>query len=199
MAMQEDNNMNLENSEISSLLTKELQEFLLELASKLNLDEKNKAILIAEFNNFAKDLASTLADNLDIQEEEDDDDFDNNEAIKERIINQWGDKLKSNKLYAQRALKWLNIQSIKDLAKIDLFKLINKMVDLGKMLAEDNNLILNLEDGLTSKEEARQLRKKLMIDKDFFNVITNKNHANYKDAKNKLDNLNRIISGDNDL
>ncbi len=197
--MQEDNNMNLENSEISSLLTKELQEFLLELASKLNLDEKNKAILIAEFNNFAKDLASTLADNLDIQEEEDDDDFDNNEAIKERIINQWGDKLKSNKLYAQRALKWLNIQSIKDLAKIDLFKLINKMVDLGKMLAEDNNLILNLEDGLTSKEEARQLRKKLMIDKDFFNVITNKNHANYKDAKNKLDNLNRIISGDNDL
>jgi len=197
MAMQEDNTMNLENSEISNLLTKELQEFLLELAIKLNLDEKNKAILIAEFNNFAKDLASTLADNLDIQEE--DGDFDNNEEIKERIINQWGDKLKSNKLYAQRALKWLNIQSIKDLSKIDLFKLINKMVDLGKMLAEDNNLILNLEDGLTSKEEAKQLRKKLMIDKDFFNVITNKNHANYKDAKNKLDNLNRIISGDNDL
>lgn len=195
--MQEDNNVNLEsinveNSEISSLLTKELQEFLLELAIKLNLDEQNKAILIAEFNSFAKDLAETLDDNMDNTEE----DFDNHSEIKEKIVNYWGDKLKPNRLYAQRALKWLNIQSITDLSKIDLFKLINKMVDLGKMLAEDNNLILNLEDGLTSKNEAIQLRKKLMIDKDFFNVITNKNHINYKTAKNKLDNLNRIIAGD---
>lgn len=195
--MQEDNNVNLEsinveNSKISSLLTKELQEFLLELAIKLNLDEQNKAILIAEFNSFAKDLAETLDDNMDNTEE----DFDNHSEIKEKIVNYWGDKLKPNRLYAQRALKWLNIQSITDLSKIDLFKLINKMVDLGKMLAEDNNLILNLEDGLTSKNEAIQLRKKLMIDKDFFNIITNKNHINYKTAKNKLDNLNRIIAGD---
>ena len=36
----------------------------------------------------------------------------------------------------------MDIKSLEDLDKIDMFKFLIKMVDLGKLLSEDNNLFV---------------------------------------------------------
>jgi hypothetical protein len=45
-----------------------------------------------------------------------------------------------------------------------------------------------------SKAEAISLRKQLMNDREFYKIISDKNHSNHKQAQQKLHKLNEIIS-----
>ena len=175
-------------------LPPEVLNFLDELSIKLQLSEDSQHILLKEFNAFANNINEVF------ETEEDADnggllyDFNNIDGIKEKISQAWGENLDANKVFLQRALQWMDIQSLEDLDKIDLFKFLNKMVDLGKLLSEDNRLFIKEISLDLSKEEAISLRKKLMNDADFYKMISDKNHINHKQAQKKLHKLNEIIS-----
>ena len=172
----------------------EILNFLDELSIKLQLSAEHQNILINEFDNFAKNISKAFDTEDSNSSDPVLDDFNNIDGIKQKISQTWGENLDVNKVFLQRALQWMDIKSLEDLDKIDMFKFLNKMVDLGKLLSEDNNLFVKdvLKD--LSKEEAVSLRKQLMNDREFYKMISDKNHSNHKQAQQKLHKLNEIIS-----
>lgn len=183
-------NKNMENEDQN--LEIHMVEFLKDVSKKLSLNDDQENILKNEF----MDLIGEIINQLNIIYENQTNENPNQDLadVKDKIINTWGSNVVANKTFAQRALKWIGLESLEDVNGLDLFKFINKMVDLGKLLSEDNYKILNKENYLLSKEEAINLRDKLMKDGDFFNILSDKSHIKNKQAKDKFNYLNKIIA-----
>ena len=119
------------------------------------------------------------------------------ELLSEKLKLVWGDDLDQKLLLSKRGLAWLgideNITSIEDINPINF---LNKMVDLGKLLSEDEIVSSSAESFDLSPSEAKKMRSKLIGQKEVMEALHNKGNIRHKEALSYINKLNEIIARD---
>lgn len=119
------------------------------------------------------------------------------EVLSEKLKLLWGDELDQKLLLSKRGLSWIgideNITSIEDINPINF---LNKMVDLGKLLSEDEIVSSNSSSFDISPAEARAMRLKLTNKKEIMEALNNKGNIHHKEALSYINKLNEIIARD---
>lgn len=127
-----------------------------------------------------------------------DENIDNHlELLAEKIRLLWEDDFDEKLLLSKRGLSWLGInENIKSIHDIDEITFLNKMVDLGKLLSEDNMISSSQESLDLSPNEAKKLRLQLASQKDLMEALNNKGHIRHKEVIAYINDLNKIIARD---
>ncbi|MDR2008711.1 MAG: hypothetical protein LBQ34_07055 [Alphaproteobacteria bacterium] len=106
----------------------------------------------------------------------------------------WGEDLDKNLLLSQRGLEWLGFDEQTLAEDYSEIIFLNKMVDLGKLLSEDEMVAGNAADFNMSAGEAKKLRSKMTAQKDILDALHNKGDMRHKEVLNYINRLNEIIS-----
>ena len=119
------------------------------------------------------------------------------ELLSEKLKILWGEDLDQKLLLSKRGLAWLGIdQNITSIEDINPIAFLNKMVDLGKLLSEDEIVSSNSESFDLSPSEAKKIRSKLTGQKEVMEALNNKGNIRHKEALSYINKLNEIIARD---
>ncbi len=119
------------------------------------------------------------------------------DILVEKLKLLWGEELDQKLLLSKRGLTWLGInENVKSIQDIDEITFLNKMVDLGKLLSEDEMFSSNRESFEMSPSEARKIRLKLTSQKDVMEALNNKGNIRHKEVLAYINSLNEIIARD---
>ncbi len=175
-------NSNINNSNFQSIINS--------VFSKLNLDASLLENFVYQFNN---ELNNINLIGGDVNKE-----HNNLESyiIEQKIKLLWGNNYAENALLVKRAVSWLELDkpNLEQKGEEEI-AVILKLLQLGKLLTEDNNSFNNNISSIAlTKQQAISERNKLTTNKEFMDLINNKAKIGHNEALAKLNNLNNIIA-----
>ncbi|MDR0484453.1 MAG: hypothetical protein LBH40_04180 [Alphaproteobacteria bacterium] len=133
--------------------------------------------------------------NTNTQNEENLNNQDNDlDLILQKLENLWGEDLDKNLLLSKRGLAWIGLDEETQTGDFNEIVFLNKMVDLGKLLSEDEIVSSNWNDFSLSPSEAKKLRLKMTSQKDILEALNNKGNIRHKDVLSQINRLNEIIA-----
>ena len=169
---------------VDEILNEVELDFLKNLAIKLKLSEEQYLIMKTEVEEFHKNYLCNHHEPNN-----------NQEILRNKLEQSWGDNYQSNIIFAKRGLSWLNINNLDDVSQVDEFTFINNMVNLGKLLSEDRSIKINdVNSFKMSKNEAVKLRDNFVKNPKNLEALYNKMHPDHKTVMNKLNVFHETIS-----